>query len=117
MSNSDLTHDSRPRIFLAFLIVFGSALQAGQTLIWSLTEPSIDVPVAPILKVDPNTAPIEVLLALPRLGPTLAERIEKERESQPFRSIDDLDDRVRGIGPATRRAIEPYLTFGSAPTR
>jgi competence protein ComEA len=64
---------------------------------------------APRLIVDPNTAPPEVLNALPRLGPTLVRRIVEARDEAPFRSIDDLDARVRGIGPTTLEALRPYL--------
>lgn len=63
----------------------------------------------PRLVVDPNTAPRPVLGALPKLGPALTGRIVAARNEQPFRSIDDLDGRVRGIGPATLEALRPYL--------
>ena len=66
----------------------------------------------PSLVVDPNTAPVEILVALPRLGPVLAGRIVEARESRPFRSIEDLDARVKGIGPATVAALKPYLRIG-----
>jgi len=63
----------------------------------------------PRLVVDPNTVPAEVLGALPKLGPSLVGRIVEARERAPFRSIDDLDVRVRGIGPATLASIRPFL--------
>ena len=63
----------------------------------------------PALVVDPNTAPAEVLLCLPRLGPALVGRIVAEREKAPFQSVEDLDRRVRGIGPATILALRPHL--------
>jgi competence protein ComEA len=66
----------------------------------------------PALVVDPNTAPPEVLLALPRLGPVLVGRIVAERERAPFRSLYDLDARVNGVGPATVAAVRPFLRFG-----
>jgi competence protein ComEA len=69
---------------------------------------------APILMVDPNTAPPEVLGALPRIGPILARAIVAERRRAPFRSIDDLDRRVRRIGPATITALRPHLRFEPA---
>ena len=66
--------------------------------------------VAPaVLVVDPNTAAPGVLLALPRLGPTLVDRIVEARRRAPFRSIEDFDARVRGIGPVTIEALRPYL--------
>src|SRR4051812_2788583 len=66
-------------------------------------------PPVPDLVIDPNTAPPGVLLALPRLGPALVGRIVEAREKAPFASIRDLDDRVKGIGPATVEALKPYL--------
>jgi competence protein ComEA len=66
---------------------------------------------APTLQVDPNTAPPEVLGALPRIGPVLARAITVERQRAPFRSLDDLDRRVRRIGPATITALRPHLRF------
>jgi competence protein ComEA len=65
----------------------------------------------PALSVEANSAPIAVLEALPGLGPVLAGRIVEAREVQPFRSMDDLDRRVRGIGPAKVAALLPYLRF------
>ena len=63
-----------------------------------------------ILRIDPNTAPLAVLETLPRIGPAMASRIIEVR---PFADLDDLDRRVRGIGPATRTALAPHLRFGS----
>ncbi len=63
------------------------------------------------MRVDPNTAPPEVLGALPRLGPTLVGAIVAERRMAPLRSLDDLDRRVRRVGPATVAALRPYLRF------
>ncbi len=60
------------------------------------------------LRVNPSTAPAAVLEALPRIGPVLAARIVEER---PFVNLDDLDNRVRGIGPVTREGLRPYLRF------
>jgi competence protein ComEA len=68
--------------------------------------------VDPVLVVDANTAPPQVLLALPRLGPALVGRIVAERDVRPFHSLADIDARVRGIGPATAAAIAPFLRFG-----
>jgi competence protein ComEA len=64
---------------------------------------------APELVVDLNTAPAEVLASLPGLGPTLVARIIAARRQAPFRSLEDLDRRVRGIGPATTAALRPHL--------
>jgi competence protein ComEA len=68
-------------------------------------------PVDPRLVIDPNTAPPAVLSALPRLGPVLVGRIVKERSAARFDSLDDLDARVQGIGPATAASLQPFLRF------
>jgi competence protein ComEA len=67
-----------------------------------------DTPAFPSLVVELNTAPPEVLSALPRLGPARANAILEARKQAPFRSFEDFDRRVRGIGPATVAAIKPY---------
>jgi competence protein ComEA len=63
----------------------------------------------PRLILDPNTAPGEILTALPGLGPGLVRNWVEARRERPFRSLDDLERRVRGIGPATLARIAPYL--------
>jgi competence protein ComEA len=69
--------------------------------------------VTPIrLRIDPNTAPQGALEALPRIGPALARRIIEAREDSPILDTDDLDRRIRGVGPATIDAMRPYLRFG-----
>ena len=65
------------------------------------------------LRVDPNLGPRAVLLALPGLGPARVAAIEAARSSSPFRSLGDLDRRVKGIGPATAASLEPHLRFRS----
>ncbi|HEY2158057.1 MAG TPA: helix-hairpin-helix domain-containing protein, partial [Isosphaeraceae bacterium] len=75
--------------------------------------PSSHSEVAPepvVLRIDPNTAPLAVLETLPRIGPMMGGRIV---EARPFADLDDLDRRVRGIGPATRSALAPHLRFDS----
>jgi DNA uptake protein ComE-like DNA-binding protein len=62
----------------------------------------------PTLSVDANSAPEPVLGALPGLGPVLSSRIV---EARPFRSLDDFDRRVYGIGPAKVAALRPFLRF------
>ena len=66
----------------------------------------------PALTVDANAAPVAVLEALPGLGPALAGRIVAAR---PFRSLDDLDRRVKGIGPARVAGLRPFLQFPDPP--
>ena len=52
-----------------------------------------------------------VLEALPGLGPALAGRIDEARANRPFRSLDDFDRRVKGIGPSKAAALRPFLRF------
>jgi len=66
-------------------------------------------PPPPVLIVDPNTAPPQVLGALPKLGPALVGRIVAARGEMAFRSLDDIDARVRGVGPVTIAALRPHL--------
>lgn len=66
---------------------------------------------APILRVDPNTAPAGVLACLPRLGPTRVAALLAARRQQPFDSPGDLEHRVKGIGPATLAVLRPHLRF------
>lgn len=54
------------------------------------------------LAVDLNRASVAELRVLPRIGPKLARRIVAERSRRgPFRSLDELAPRVRGIGRRT----------------
>src|SRR4051794_38273033 len=69
---------------------------------------------APTLRVDTNTVRPEILGALPRIGPTLVNAIVAERRITPYHSLDDLDRRVRRVGPATVAALRPYLRFEPA---
>jgi DNA uptake protein ComE-like DNA-binding protein len=88
-------------------------------------EQEAAAPRAPDLldRVDPNTADWPTLAALPLISKTVAQRIVDERQAflaaHPgqilFAKPDDLL-RIKGIGPATVRTIEPYLTFPPSPT-
>ena len=60
--------------------------------------------------VDINTAPRQLLEALPHVGPSLVNRLIEQRGIRPFTSTEDLR-RVRGIGPATQSRLAPYLKF------
>jgi hypothetical protein len=68
----------------------------------------------PTLEVDANSAPPAVLGALPGIGPVLAGRIVEAREALPFRTLGDLDRRVKGIGPVKVAGLKPFLRFGPA---
>ncbi len=62
--------------------------------------------------IDVNRADAVILEKLPGIGPVLAARImEERRRGGPYLSLRDLE-RVKGIGPATAKALEPYVIFG-----
>jgi competence protein ComEA len=69
----------------------------------------------PGLVLELNSAPPQALAALPKLGPALVARIVEVRRQAPFESLEDLDRRVRGIGPATIAALRPYLRVARPP--
>lgn len=59
--------------------------------------------------VNVNTASLEELQLLPRVGPALAQRIVEFREANgPFRSVDELVA-VRGIGERSLESLRPYV--------
>ncbi|WP_082988304.1 ComEA family DNA-binding protein [Bordetella bronchialis] len=56
---------------------------------------------------DLNSATVDQLRAIRGVGPKTAETIVKERErGGRFESMEDLSDRVRGIGPRRAQALE-----------
>ncbi|MCH8922955.1 MAG: helix-hairpin-helix domain-containing protein [Planctomycetes bacterium] len=60
--------------------------------------------------VDVNRADWPELAQLPGIGETLAKRIVEVRTSGgPFRDHEEVQLRVRGIGPKTLQKIKPYL--------
>lgn len=65
---------------------------------------------------DINTASVEQLVALPRIGPALAARIVEDRDANgPFATLDALD-RVPGIGRRTIEVLRPHATVGAPST-
>lgn len=69
-------------------------------------------------RLDPNTADVATLSALPQLGPRRAKDIVDYRDrihaSDPSRIVyAKLDDllRVKGVGSAMLQHLEPYLSF------
>ena len=60
-------------------------------------------------RVNVNTATVEELQLLPKVGPVLAERIKQERESHgPFKTVEDLA-RTPGIGPERVTSFRPMI--------
>lgn len=60
--------------------------------------------------VNPNTASRSSLIAVPGIGPALADRIIAAR---PFASLEDMQ-RVSGIGPALLERLRPFLMMEEA---
>lgn len=68
-------------------------------------------PLASGERLDPNRADVLQLDRLPKVGPSLAERIVAWRDEHgPFRSLADFDA-VPGVGPALLESVEPYLSL------
>ncbi len=81
------------------------------SLAWASRPSRFESVPFPPMAVDPNSAPAPVLGSLPGLGPVLSARIIEARGLAPFRSLDDLDRRVYGIGPAKVAGLKPFLRF------
>lgn len=63
-----------------------------------------------------NQASAEQLALLPRVGPSIAQRIVEYREANgAFESVEDLL-LVRGVGEATFELIRPHVTVEGATT-
>lgn len=68
------------------------------------------------LAVDANAASQAELESIRGIGPAIAARIIAERERGPYVDLEDLRDRVRGVGAATlRRMAEAGLEVGRPP--
>ncbi|HEX6537302.1 MAG TPA: helix-hairpin-helix domain-containing protein [Gemmatimonadaceae bacterium] len=77
-------------------------------------QPGASASSAPV-RVDMDVATAAQIEQLPRIGPVLARRIVADRDSLgPFGSLKELR-RVKGVGPALARAVEPYVTFSLQP--
>ncbi len=56
-----------------------------------------------------NSATLEELMTLPRIGPKTAALIVKNR---PYQDAQEFQDKVVGIGPKTWAALEKLVSFG-----
>lgn len=63
-------------------------------------------------KVNPNTAPVAMLMQLPGMGPTKARALVAYRQQKGcvFRDLNDLMA-VPGLGPVTLKRLADYLVF------
>jgi competence protein ComEA len=74
-----------------------------------------NAPLAAGEKIDVNTASVDELVRLPKVGPAVAQRIVDRRTARgPFRTMADLDS-VPGVGPALLAAAQPHLSLRPAP--
>ena len=65
--------------------------------------------------VNVNTASYDELQTISGIGPATAQRILDERRKGPFKSLDDLQARVKGIGESrVRKMAAAGLTVGRA---
>lgn len=112
MSSSDLMHFRRFAVRLALVgVVLGGGL--ASPALAETSEPSASE-VSKDGVVNINTASVEQLRLLPRIGEEKAKRIIAHREKTPFRTVHELA-RVRGIGLRSLRALKPWLAV-SGPT-
>ena len=66
-----------------------------------------------VAAVNANTASADDLQAVPGIGPAIAQRIVTERRNGPFKSLDDLQARVKGVGESSiRKMAAGGLTVG-----
>jgi competence protein ComEA len=55
--------------------------------------------------VNANTASVDELQLIGGIGPTIAQRIVDERRNGPYKSLDDIQARVKGIGETSIRKM------------
>lgn len=104
-----MTTDARAAGRLAWTLI--AALGAGLALVaLGGADGTGGASPPPALRVDPNAATDELLLALPGVGPARARAIAAHR---PYAGLADLDARVPGLGPRTAAALAPYLRFAA----
>jgi competence protein ComEA len=73
-------------------------------------------PAATTPQININTASVQELKLLPRVGPALAQRIVDFRTANgPFKAPQELA-RVKGIGEKTFALLQPYVTLTGATT-
>ena len=88
----------------------------GILLVVSLIAPLAASAAAGTGTVNVNTASVEQLQMLPRIGPSVAQRIvEHRKENGKFASLEDLM-LVRGIGEATFAQLKPYVSLSGDTT-
>jgi len=98
------------------ILVAGFALLGLMVILvsmyWTYQQPPLE---ASPQRINPNTASMASLVRLPGIGKARAMDIIHYRQNQKpdepvFLSARDLEN-IRGIGPKTAAALEPWLTF------
>ena len=88
----------------------------GILLVVSLLAPLAASAAATAGVVNVNTATAQQLQLLPRVGPSVAQRIlDYRKENGKFDSVEDLM-LVRGIGEATFAGLKPYVSLSGETT-
>lgn len=73
---------------------------------------------AAMAAVNANTASADELQTVRGIGPTIAQRIVQERAKGPYKSLDDLQARVKGVGSnSIRKMAEGGLTVSGGTSR
>ena len=99
----------RPRAVPIFLLVVLAFLSVGIMREVKLATPAPSLPVAESFPINLQIASAASLIALPGIGPVLAERIVAYRDTQGgFENIDELIA-VKGIGPNKLRRIKELV--------
>jgi len=97
-------------MLISCLLILGLIVANLIRLNW-IGPPQLVLKKSDLYQVDINDAGWVEWMQLPGIGETTARNIVADRDSKgPFTSIDDVM-RVKGIGPATFKAIQPYLRF------
>lgn len=102
----------------AFSLAILFALLMAGGLLALQGQPDTHVPMRLDEHVNPNTAPLASLLRLAGMGPARAQAIVRYRQAfvtdqpgqKPFQVAEDLT-RIKGLGPHTVSAWEPWLKF------
>lgn len=77
---------------------------------------ALAAPAAPTGQVNINTASVQELQLLPRVGPALAKRIVDFRAANgPFKASEELA-RVKGIGEKSFARLQPHVSVSGATT-